>query len=123
MLLEQLILNWQKQKKTELAGHIIRTKGLLCSSCQVIYIDTDNYDEVLDFCKQFFPVLENEAKKHLPQTIDSRAELTLRKYTDTLEGFLSDSEKQEFICQKLFREKHMMESIRYGVICVLQTGR
>ena len=32
-----------------LAEHIITTKGLLCSSCQVIYIDTDNFEEVTKY--------------------------------------------------------------------------
>ena len=79
-----------------LAEHIITTKGLLCSSCQVIYIDTDNYDEIIDFCKNFFPILKKTANSHLPTSVGSRAELSLREYTDKLEGFFSQNKNSPF---------------------------
>ena len=79
-----------------LAEHIITTKGLLCSSCQVIYIDTDNFEEVTAFCREFFPVLEKSAKKHLPSDIGSRAEMSLRRYADKLESFFHENKKDMF---------------------------
>ena len=86
----------KEKELSQLAEHIITTKGLLCSSCQVIYIDTDDYDDVTAFCRDFFPVLEKAADAHKPSSIDSRAEITLRKYTDKLESFLSGTEKAPF---------------------------
>ena len=44
-----------------LADHIIATGGLLCSSCQVIFLDTDNLDEAADFCHAFLPLLNSAA--------------------------------------------------------------
>ena len=47
-----------------LAEHIVRAGGLLCSSCQVIYLDTSHLSVAERFCKQFLPVLEKAAASH-----------------------------------------------------------
>lgn len=75
-----------------LAEHIITTKQLLCSSCQVIYIDTDSMDEVYEFCREFLPFLESAAESHIPTTIGGRAEITLKKLNDRIENILSGAE-------------------------------
>lgn len=41
-----------------LAEHLIQTGGLLCSSCQVIFLDTDALGEGEAFCRSFVPLLE-----------------------------------------------------------------
>ncbi len=46
-----------------LAGHIIATGGLLCSSCQVIFLDTGGLDEAADFCRAFLPLLNSAAAR------------------------------------------------------------
>ena len=46
-----------------LAGHIARTGGLLCSSCQVIYLDTERWEEGLAFCRSFLPILEEACRR------------------------------------------------------------
>ena len=46
---------------TALADHIVSTGGLLCSSCQVVYVDTDHLSVAERFCKRFLPVLEKAA--------------------------------------------------------------
>ena len=43
---------------TALAAHIADTRQLLCSSCQVIFLDTEDREEVRAFCRRFLPVLE-----------------------------------------------------------------
>ncbi|MDE6732327.1 MAG: acyl-CoA reductase, partial [Oscillospiraceae bacterium] len=43
-----------------LAAHIAATKGLLCSSCQVIYLDTESDSILEEFCAEFLPILERE---------------------------------------------------------------
>ena len=48
----------------DMADHIVRTGGLLCSSCQVIYLDTDLLSVAERFCKKFLPVLEKAAASH-----------------------------------------------------------
>ncbi len=68
-----------------LAEHIMATKQLLCSSCQVVFLDTDSFEEVKKFCTEFLPYLETAAKKYPVTEIGAVAEITLRRYTDTLE--------------------------------------
>lgn len=56
--------HWEGLDLSGLAGHVIRTGGLLCSSCQVIYLDTDYLSVAEQFCKKFLPVLEKAAAAH-----------------------------------------------------------
>lgn len=44
-----------------LAGHIIATNQRLCSSCQVIFLDSDDRSEGEAFCREFLPYLEAAA--------------------------------------------------------------
>lgn len=75
---------------SELAEHIIHTRQLLCSSCQVIYLDTEDMDEVNHFCDQFLPFLENAyAHSALSADIGAAAEQTLRRYTADLDKLIS----------------------------------
>ena len=46
-----------------LAEHLIQTGGLLCSSCQVIFLDTDALGEGDAFCRSFVPLLERAADR------------------------------------------------------------
>ncbi len=68
-----------------LAEHIMVTKQLLCSSCQVIYLDTPHMDDLTDFSKMFLPYLEQAAEKFPVQDVGAIAEMTLRRYSDMLE--------------------------------------
>ena len=55
---------WDGVDLLPLAEHIVRTGGLLCSSCQVIYLDTEHLSVAERFCKQFLPVLKKAAASH-----------------------------------------------------------
>lgn len=68
-----------------LAEHIISTRQLLCSSCQTIYIDTENTEELESFCRDFLPYFEKEARRNPITDIGAAAEITLYKYTAELE--------------------------------------
>jgi len=46
-----------------LADHIAATGGLLCSSCQVIFLDTDSFERAEDFCQVFLPLLEEASAR------------------------------------------------------------
>lgn len=46
-----------------LAGHIVGTGQRLCSSCQVVFLDTGEREEGLAFCRAFLPHLEAAAAK------------------------------------------------------------
>jgi hypothetical protein len=70
---------------TRLAEHITATDGLLCSSCQGIYLDTENPTEIEDFCEKFLPVLsEYAARKSYGVGITARRTLYLEN--ERLEG-------------------------------------
>lgn len=78
----------KERELTELAAHIASTKGLLCSSCQVIYLDTENDGDLEDFCAEFLPILEREVGRRSSVSIGGRAHSSLLRYTDMLEDIL-----------------------------------
>lgn len=78
-----------------LAEHIMSTKQLLCSSCQVIYLDTDSFEDIRSFCDEFLPYLERAAEKFPVTEIGAAAEITLRRYTDSLERDIYGSSEAE----------------------------
>ena len=76
-------------KTTELkalAEHIASTGQVLCSSCQVIYIDTDNMEDLERFCDEFLPILDDAASRLLRTDIGETAELSVKRYCDRLEA-------------------------------------
>ena len=75
---------------TALAVHIASTKQLLCSSCQVIYLDTESEAELEAFCEEFLPILERETERRSPVSIGGRAHTALLKHTDFLENILGN---------------------------------
>lgn len=75
---------------TALAEHIFKTKQLLCSSCQTIYIDTLNREEVYTFCKNFLPFMEQAALKYPTHDISAIAQSTLQVYNAQLESLFSN---------------------------------
>ena len=56
--------DWEGVDLSALAEHIVSTGGLLCSSCQVIFLDTDFLSIGEQFCKKFLPVLEKAVMAH-----------------------------------------------------------
>lgn len=88
-----------KKQLLALAEHIIKTKQLLCSSCQGIYIDCENESEVDDFCKLFLPILEESVVKHGGFDIGICAQNTLKLYNYEIE--------QEHKNTKIYKEKNV----------------
>ena len=78
-----------------LAEHIIQTKQLLCSSCQTIFLDTEDMEQVYAFCEKFLPYLEEAARRFPQEGIEETAEQTLRRYLDemvqTIQGRATDT--------------------------------
>ena len=96
----------------ELAEHIISTRQLLCSSCQVIYLNTADMGQLRRFCDRFYPVLEAAAKRHLPGTLGSVAALTLRSRTDQLEALLEGGSPKPWrspLCSLIVKEDSVLE--------------
>lgn len=67
-----------------LAGHIISTGGLLCSSCQVIFLDSGDLEAGERFCQEFLPFLSRAAASLRP-TPGQAAEGTLYAWEALLE--------------------------------------
>ncbi|MEA4874086.1 acyl-CoA reductase [Anaerorhabdus sp.] len=65
-----------------LATHIIKTKQMLCSSCQGIFIDTDDFDVVKKFASRFNQIIHSlEISQELNQSLQGKVtvELLTRK--------------------------------------------
>lgn len=78
-----------------LARHIISTGQRLCSSCQTIYINTDDMAELERFCDDFLPYLESEAEK-ASRDIGETAAGTLLGYTEYLEAAMGNQTGKVF---------------------------
>ena len=73
---------------TALAGHIMATRQLLCSSCQVILLDKTDREEIENFCRRFLPILEEAARKFPQDDLGAAAQVTLALYNRSLEEVL-----------------------------------
>ena len=74
----------------KLAAHICLTNQLFCSSCQGVFLDTDDMRDVYGFCEEFLPVFEKACLDD-PFALDAaarlfvQAEVTLRNYHRQIE--------------------------------------
>ncbi len=110
-----------------LAEHIVSTRQLLCSSCQVIYLDTERMEDVSAFCEGFWPILRSAAEARRPRTLGAVAELSLRSYTDRLEAILDGGALKPWsspLCSLLPREDSALElSPMFGNVPVKRLPR
>lgn len=75
---------WEEGQLDGLAAHLCATDQLLCSSCQGIYLDTDQPERLEDFCRRFLPVLERHAGAK-QDSLGLRSQVSLQLYTEELE--------------------------------------
>ena len=68
-----------------LADHIASTGQLLCSSAQVVYLDTASMDEAEDFARAFLPLLEEAQNRHPPADPGEAAAQSIRSRVNRLE--------------------------------------
>jgi len=89
----------EEEELKGLAEHIMLTRQLLCSSCQVIYIDSDSFDDAMEFGKKFLTYLDNASDIYPIREIGAVAEITLRRYSDRISSHIrkEDAEKDEFV--------------------------
>jgi hypothetical protein len=74
------------------ARNICRTDQLLCSSCQGIFLDTDDMETVYRFCERFLPILEEAANEFPTQAgIGIVSQVTLELYNEELESHYNGS--------------------------------
>ena len=83
------------EELSALAGHIVTTEQLLCSSCQTIFIDTGSMEELHGFCRDFLPFLQKARDSHPITDIGAAAGITLKRYTAGLEAAISGIPQEE----------------------------
>ncbi len=76
-------LEERKEDWIDLAEHLVLTRQQLCSSAQVIYLDTDSQEEAKNFVEMLLPILDQKFERS-GLTIQEQGEMTLRKTTDHL---------------------------------------
>ena len=81
-----------KQELQALAEHIVSTRQILCSSCQVIYLDQQDPKEIQEFCRRFLPYLEQAALNFPAKSVGMRAELSMRRYCEILHKIIVEEE-------------------------------
>jgi len=75
----------------KLALHICLTNQLFCSSCQGVFVDTDDMSDIYNFCEKFLPIFEKVCKEN-PFAFDNatklfvQAESTLQNYHKEIES-------------------------------------
>lgn len=100
-----------------LAKNIAQTGQLLCSSLQGIFLDTDDMDQVYEFCSRFLPVLNNIIAKHPMKTgIGIKSQVALRLYAEELEGIYKKSRifKGDNCSLIAYPDKTIDTSIQFG---------
>lgn len=75
-----------REELAALARHICQTRQLLCSSCQGIFLDTEDMGQVEAFAEGFFQILQEENKGLPPADVSLRAKASLQLWNDTLEA-------------------------------------
>lgn len=100
-----------------LAKNISETGQLLCSSCQGIYIDTDDMNVVHTFCRTFLPILEtavqNSGKK---LEIGIKTQIALQVYTEELETMYKGSSvfKGKNCSLIAYTDRELKPAIQFG---------
>lgn len=82
----------QPEHISALGRHIMQTKQMLCSSCQTIFLDSDNPRDMEAFAGKMLPALEQAAQKYPVRTVGDLAQATLKRYTASLERMAGHSE-------------------------------
>ncbi len=79
-----------EKEQRELARHILTTRQLLCSSCQVIFLNTDDFETVKTFGRRFAQLLrEQEEQYPVPKPVEGK--LTIERLTRQMEGFYKEN--------------------------------
>lgn len=95
-----------------LARHIVGTGQRLCSSCQVIFLDSEDQEAGTAFCREFLPHLEREAAKR-PGPVRGAA-ASLSGFTALLERIVDEKAGGEALfpgrgCSVLLRPDRELE--------------
>lgn len=87
-----LTLDADQKELRGLASHICETNQLLCSSCQGIFVDTDDMADIRTVGIQFLRLLEEERATRPALPIGIRGKISLSLYNEELEAGASHRE-------------------------------
>lgn len=82
---EDLLPGFEEQLKG-LAHHICQTRQLLCSSCQGIFVDTNDFELVQKVAEYFFDILKEVAAGYKKEAVGIRGKVTIAVYNQELES-------------------------------------
>jgi len=102
----------KERELSALAGHIVETGQRLCSSCQVIFLDTEDREEGIAFCREFLPYLERAAARRPGPGAGAAASLS--GHTALLERIVDGRAEGEMLlagkgCSVVFRPDRELE--------------
>ncbi len=102
----------KEAEMSALAAHIVETGQRLCSSCQVIFLDTEDREEGAAFCREFLPCLERAAAKR--PGAGAGASASLSGHTALLERIVDGRAEGEALfrgrgCSVIFRPDRELE--------------
>ena len=75
-----------KQELYELAHHICRTKQVLCSSCQGLFVDSDDRAVVDAVGRKFFEILKEVSREYPKEAVGIRGKISIALYNEDLEN-------------------------------------
>ena len=87
-----LTLDAKEEELRGLAAHICETNQLLCSSCQGIFVDTENRSIIQSIGHSFLKLLEEESTSYPPLSIGIRGKTSISLYNEELESETSHRE-------------------------------
>lgn len=103
----------KEKEMIELAEHVAWTRQRLCSSCQVIYLNSDSLLEAEKLIEEFLPILDKAFLKD-GLSMNEQGEMMLRRYTDHLCQVMEKENNQGKIywgkaCSILLKEDKTLE--------------
>ena len=111
-----------------LAAHIAETKQLLCSSAQVIYLDTSSMADLGAFADRFLPFLDAAAEARPVTDLGALAQLAVRRRCRELAAALGERESGETVrgdaCSLILKRDSALElSPLWGNVLVKRLPR
>ena len=82
------------EQLAQLAEHIAVTKQLLCSSCQTIFLDTEDMEELEAFGGTFLTLLDEAMARHPAAEFSEAAARSIRARVNRMEAAVRRMEKQ-----------------------------
>lgn len=77
----------EDERLSGIAQNMVSTGQILCSSCQGIFIDTEDMEDVFKFCEHFLPILEATVLEYSGNVdIGIKAQAALEEYSAELES-------------------------------------